>query len=166
MFLQLILSLPQVEACAVGLHEGFRLLAFVVSSSNQPVQQQPDLPGLPRPTEEKTDGTDSDLRRLILNQLSLLLPSHSVPDTLVLIPALLLTAHGEEQTLCSRGTWVLWLRPAHGWYAVTGKVDVEALMTRFQTQRKRLGSCPSPGDVSKLKQTVQFLWQVAKTNTS
>lgn len=34
-------------------------------------------------------------------------------------------------------------------------------MTRFQTQRKRLGL---PGDVSTLKQTVQLLWQVAVTN--
>lgn len=94
MFLQLILSLPQVEACAVGLHEGFRLLAFVVPSKNQPVQQQRGQPELPPATEE-ADGADGDLRRLILNQLSLLLPSHSVPDTLLLIPALLFTPHGE-----------------------------------------------------------------------
>lgn len=95
MFLQLILSLPQVEACAVGLHEGFRLLAFVVPSRNHPVHQRREHPELPPPTEEKTDGTDSDLRRLILTQLAQLLPSHSVPDTLLLIPALLLTPHGE-----------------------------------------------------------------------
>lgn len=98
MFLQLILSLPQVEACAVGLHKGFRLLAFVVPSRNQPVQQQRDHPE-EEEEEEKTDGTDSDLRRLILNQLSLLLPSHSVPDALLLIPALLLTPHGERHAL-------------------------------------------------------------------
>lgn len=98
MFLQLITSLPQVEACAVGLHKGLRLLAFVVPSRNQPVQRQRDHTELAPPPEEKadgTDGTDGDLRRLILNQLSLLLPSHSIPDTLLLIPALLLTPHGE-----------------------------------------------------------------------
>lgn len=99
MFLQLILSLPQVEACAVGLHEGFRLLAFVVPSRNQPVDGQRDPPELPPPTEEGTVGTDGDLRRLLLKQLSLLLPPHSVPDTLLLIPALLFTPHGDEHTL-------------------------------------------------------------------
>uniref|UniRef100_A0A3Q3JDU7 AMP-dependent synthetase/ligase domain-containing protein n=1 Tax=Monopterus albus TaxID=43700 RepID=A0A3Q3JDU7_MONAL len=63
--------LPQVEACAVGLCEGSRLLAFVVAS------------------------TSGDQK--ILKQLSLLLPSYSVPDTLILIPALSLTPHGERQ---------------------------------------------------------------------
>lgn len=94
MFPQLILRLPQVEACAVALQEGFRLLAFVVPSRNQPVQQQQqsNRPGLATPTEQQTD---SDLRRLILNQLSLLLPSYSVPDALLLVPALPLTPHGE-----------------------------------------------------------------------
>uniref|UniRef100_H2UT81 Aminoadipate-semialdehyde dehydrogenase n=1 Tax=Takifugu rubripes TaxID=31033 RepID=H2UT81_TAKRU len=60
---QLMLRLPQVEACAVALQEGFRLLAFVV---------------------------------LVLNQLSLLLPSYSVPDALLLVPALPLTPHGKQ----------------------------------------------------------------------
>lgn len=85
-----MLRLPQVEACAVALQEGFRLLAFVVPSRNQ--QQQSDHPGLATPTEQQTDG---DLRRLVLNQLSLLLPSYSVPDALLLVPALPLTPHGE-----------------------------------------------------------------------
>lgn len=78
----------------MALQEGLRLLAFCVPSRNQPVQQQQqsDHPGLATPTEQQTDG---DLRRLILNQLSLLLPSYSVPDTLLLVPALPLTPHGE-----------------------------------------------------------------------
>lgn len=78
----------------MALQEGFRLLAFVVPSRNQPVQQQQqsDHPELATPTEQQTD---SDLRRLILNQLSLLLPSYSVPDALLLVPALPLTPHGE-----------------------------------------------------------------------
>lgn len=92
-FPQLMLRLPQVEACAVALQEGFRLLAFVVPSRNEPVQQQQsNHPGLATPTEQQTD---SDLNRLILNQLSLLLPSYSVPDVLLLVPALPLTPHGE-----------------------------------------------------------------------
>ncbi|CAG10959.1 unnamed protein product [Tetraodon nigroviridis] len=132
---QLILGLPQVDACAVCLHEGLRLLAFVVPSRNQAVQQRRDPPEPPPPsgTEGTADGTDGRLRRLILDQLSLLLPSHSVPDTLLLIPALLLTPHG--------------------------KVDTEALVRTFQTQRKRL--CPSPGDASNLRQAVELLWQLA-----
>ncbi|TNM87520.1 hypothetical protein fugu_005741 [Takifugu bimaculatus] len=132
---QLMLRLPQVEACAVALQEGFRLLAFVVPSRNQPVQQQQqqsEHPGLATPTEQQTDG---DLRRLVLNQLSLLLPSYSVPDALLLVPALPLTPHG--------------------------KVDMGALVKRYQGQRKRLGMCPSSSDDSKLRQTVQFLWQEA-----
>lgn len=104
MFLQLILSLPQVEACAVALHQGLRLLAFVVPSRNYPVEgDHRDHPGLPPPTEEETeterDRVDGELRRLILDQLSLLLPAHSVPDTLLLIPALLFTPHGDRHTL-------------------------------------------------------------------
>lgn len=39
---------------------------------------------------------------------------------------------------------------------------MEALMTRFRAQRKRLAL---PGDDGTLKQTVQLLWQVAVTNT-
>lgn len=84
-----MLRLPQVEACAVALQEGFRLLAFAVPSRNQ---QQSNHPGLATPKEQQTD---SDLHRVILNQLSLLLPSYSVPDALLLVPALPLTPHGE-----------------------------------------------------------------------
>lgn len=102
MFLQLLLSLPQVEACAVALHRGLRLLAFVVPSRNHPAERdQRDHPDLPPPTEEEEeerDGTHGELRRLILDQLSLLLPAHSVPDTLLLIPALLFTPHGDQHT--------------------------------------------------------------------
>lgn len=100
MFLQLILSLPQVEACAVALHQGLRLLAFVVPSRNHPVERdQRDHPDLPPPlVEEERDGTHGELRKLILDQLSLLLPAYSVPDTLLLIPALLFTPHGDQHT--------------------------------------------------------------------
>ncbi|XP_039985544.1 beta-alanine-activating enzyme isoform X2 [Xiphias gladius] len=149
----LIMSLPQVEACAVGLYEGSRLLAFVVAStsgdqraasplpsvqqhvdkspSTFPRHQEEDLPSPVKLHQEETSGADGDLSRLIVNQLSLLLPSHSVPDTLVLVPALCLTPHG--------------------------KVDMEALMKIYQKQRQSLES--SQGDVGKLKQTLQSLWQ-------
>lgn len=89
LFPQLMLGLPQVEACAVALQEGSRLLAFAVPSRNQ---EQSSHPGLATPREQQTG---SDLGGLILNQLSLLLPSYSVPDALLLLPALPLTPHGE-----------------------------------------------------------------------
>ncbi|XP_018525737.1 LOW QUALITY PROTEIN: beta-alanine-activating enzyme [Lates calcarifer] len=150
---QLILSLPQVEACAVGLYEGFRLLAFVVASASGDQKAASPLPSVqervgkshspfaqhqedpPSPVkhhqEEETSGMDGGLSRLIVNQLSLLLPSYSVPDTLVLVPALCLTPHG--------------------------KVDMEALMKIYQRQRQCLES--SQGDFSKLKQTLRSFWQ-------
>lgn len=106
---QLMLSLPQVEACAVGLHEGSRLLAFVVASASdhqkaaspslsvhQRAEQTPSsLPSSVKHPPEESAGADGDLKKLVQSQLSLLLPAHSVPDTLVLVPALCLTAHGE-----------------------------------------------------------------------
>ncbi|XP_042372655.1 beta-alanine-activating enzyme-like, partial [Plectropomus leopardus] len=143
-------SLPQVQACAVGLYETSRLLAFVVvptsgdhkaasplTSAEQHVKQtasaghRENPPSAVQHRQEETGGTDGDLSRLILNQLSLLLPSYSVPDTLLLVPALCLTPHG--------------------------KVDMEALMKIYQRQRQRLES--SQGDFTKLKQTLQTMWQ-------
>lgn len=98
--LQLILSLPQVEACAVSLYEGSRLLAFVVAFT--PAEQTAEHRGDPRSAakhhQEETGGADGDLSRLILSRLSQVLPAHSVPDVLVLVPSLCLTPHGEHQT--------------------------------------------------------------------
>lgn len=106
--LQLILGLPQVEACAVALFEATRLLAFVVPSTSGDQKEASPLTSAQKHPERtpsasavshhqgETGGADGDLRRLILNQLSLLLPSHSVPDTLVQVPALCLTPHGEH----------------------------------------------------------------------
>lgn len=109
------MSLPQVEACAVSLYEGSRLLAFVVTSTSGDQKAASPLPPAQQHAEQtplasaecqedderhgvETGGADGDLSGLILNQLSLLLPSYSVPDTLVLIPALSLTPHGEHRT--------------------------------------------------------------------
>lgn len=109
--LQLILSLPQVEACAVVLHESSPLLAFVVASTSgdqrpaltsaersASAEHRGDLLSPVKQRQEEPGGADGDLSRLILNQLSLLLPSYSVPDTLLLVPALCLTPHGEHHT--------------------------------------------------------------------
>ncbi|XP_067453656.1 beta-alanine-activating enzyme isoform X1 [Thunnus thynnus] len=146
----LIMSLPQVEACAVSLYEGSRLLAFVVTSTSGDQKAASPLPPAQQHAEQtplasaecqedderhgvETGGADGDLSGLILNQLSLLLPSYSVPDTLVLVPALSLTPHG--------------------------KVDMQALMKIYQRQRECLESDSPRGDVAKLKQTLQSLWQ-------
>ncbi|XP_034387231.1 beta-alanine-activating enzyme [Cyclopterus lumpus] len=108
---QLISSLPEVEVCVVGLHGGSRLVAFVVASASG--GQRPPSPLAPEQTERGgvlPPPADGELRRLILNRLSLLLPAHSVPDTLVLVQALSLTPHG--------------------------KVDMEALMKTHQRRRR------------------------------
>lgn len=114
-----------MEACAVGLHEGSRLLAFVVTSTSgdqkadspltsvqQHAERTPaaerreDHPSSARRHQEETDGADGDLSRLVLSQLSTLLPSHSVPDALVPVPALCLTPHGEHHAQSSlRRDW-------------------------------------------------------------
>nr|XP_020499456.1 beta-alanine-activating enzyme [Labrus bergylta] len=129
---QLIQSLPQVEACAACLYEDSRLLAFIVSSTSgeQKHVEQTHGEHLLLPAAEETGGADGDLSTLILEQLSLLLPSHSVPDTLLLVPALSLTAHG--------------------------KVDMKALMKIYHRERRCSDS--ARGDSNKLKQTLQALW--------
>ncbi len=101
----------------MGLHEGSRLLAFVVASTSGDQKAAPPLTSVQKRVEQtasaehlkdlafsgnhhqgETGGADRDLSRLILSQLSLLLPSYSVPDALVQVPALYLTRHGEHQT--------------------------------------------------------------------
>ncbi|KAF3691186.1 Acyl-CoA synthetase family member 4 [Channa argus] len=150
---QVILSLPQVVACAVGLYKGSRLLAFVVASTSGDEKAASPLPSVLQcveqlPTaslehreglhscavhQEETAGADGDLKRQILNQLALLLPSYSLPDTVLPIPSLCLTPHG--------------------------KVDMEALMKIHERQRPCLDS--SCDDISKLKKTLQSVWQEA-----
>ncbi|RVE73791.1 hypothetical protein OJAV_G00034930 [Oryzias javanicus] len=100
---QLILALPQVSSSSVRQHS------------------------------EEVGGAGGDEERRILEQLSALLPSHGIPDTLELLPALPRTPHG--------------------------KVDMEALMRSYERQRKRLGF--PRGDVHKLKQRLQALWKDA-----
>ncbi|XP_068175474.1 beta-alanine-activating enzyme isoform X2 [Antennarius striatus] len=145
---QLILSLPMVEACAVGLYGGLRLLSFVVVSAcddqrpaspltstrehvEQPItgEQQEDL----SPSVNEMSGTDRDLSKLLRSQLSLRLPSYSVPDTLLVVPDLCMTPHG--------------------------KTDMEALMKIYESQRRCLLSASSPADITKLKEMLQSLWQ-------
>lgn len=108
----------------MSLYEGSRLLAFVVMSTSGHQNTASPLPSAQQYAEQtppasaehqedvehhqvETDSADGDLSRLILNHLSLLLPSYSVPDTLVLVPALSLTPHGEHQTCMRRHSSIL-----------------------------------------------------------
>lgn len=93
--LQLISGVPQVEACVVLLHQRSRLLAFVVKSLLADQGADPPLTPVQH-QEDQTGRADGDLSREVLRQLSLLLPSYSVPDTLVVVPALCQTPHGEK----------------------------------------------------------------------
>ncbi|XP_049620063.1 beta-alanine-activating enzyme isoform X1 [Syngnathus scovelli] len=113
---QLVSSLPEVESCAACLHESGRLLAFVV-----------------RPSQEHGSPSSKDLSKDLLNQLTPLLPSYAIPDTLVCVQALPLTPHG--------------------------KTDIRALMKLYE--RQRLDVSQSHKDVAELKKTLQTLWQTA-----
>ncbi|KAG7263220.1 hypothetical protein CRUP_036226 [Coryphaenoides rupestris] len=124
---QVMMSLPQVESCAVGLFQGSRLVAFVVAPpSVHQVAMTPRHEGdrgssavLP---EDQGGGQAPDrvLRRAVLQQLSLLVPSADMPDSLVQVAALPLTAHG--------------------------KVDMAALMRLYQQQKFRKDSLGLPED--------------------
>lgn len=95
--------MPQVEAGVVGLHESSRLVAFVVpkigsrtlSSENSGNQEQ----HVHNSTKDSEDSHVSSraLEMEVLQGLSQLVPNHSIPDTVLLVPALPLTNHG---TVC------------------------------------------------------------------
>ncbi|XP_011472063.1 acyl-CoA synthetase family member 4 [Oryzias latipes] len=134
---QLLLGLPEVAACALGLHSSSRLLAFVVSAGAAERRcsssAELDLLSSVRQQSEEVRGAGGDGKRRILEQLSVLLPSHGIPDTLELLPALPVTPHG--------------------------KVDMVALMTLYERQREHLGF--PRGEAHKLKQRLQALWKDA-----
>lgn len=135
---QLILTLPEVEACAVDLHDN-RLLAFIVTSSVDYKAARSIVhlvhSGKVRQQRKNEEPTELDVSGRILQQLSKALPSYSVPDTVVLISQLPLTTHG--------------------------KVDMKALMRIYQTQRTSLQCSSSQRDFTKLKQTVESLWKAS-----
>ncbi|XP_046905585.1 beta-alanine-activating enzyme isoform X3 [Hypomesus transpacificus] len=117
---QALMSVPLVEACAVGLSEDSRLVAFMVASSASGDQK-----------EELSTSTRS-LRRAIRRSLSRLLPSPSVPDKVVVVPALPLTSHG--------------------------KVDMGQLMKIYQRQ-KATPDFRTPSNVVSLRKMLQSMWQ-------
>ncbi|CDQ73962.1 unnamed protein product [Oncorhynchus mykiss] len=133
---QVVMSLPQVEACAVGLYEGSRLVAFVVACSTSGEQKTTHSSS---PVEhqvehlEETAPSTRGLQKAILHRLSQVLPSHSVPDTLVLVPALPLSSHG--------------------------KVSMGELMKIYQRQRAGSESHSALGDMETLRERLQSLWR-------
>ncbi|XP_056132799.1 beta-alanine-activating enzyme [Lampris incognitus] len=152
---QVIMSLPEVESCAVGLYEGSWLVAFVVATTSGdqkatfmfPSVHQHKNQSPPASADNQEDLTSSighheerytsnnDPQKAILHHLNLLVPGYSVPDTLVLVPALPLSSHG--------------------------KVDASALMKIYQRQRERLASDNSLRNEAELKQKLKSLWQDA-----
>lgn len=78
----------------MGLYQGSRLVAFVVASAGRDAGSPPS----PGPTTSDRRREDTGPASRIRKQLSLRLPSYSVPDAVVLVPALPLTRHGECRT--------------------------------------------------------------------
>lgn len=95
-------SLPQVEAGVVGLHKMGRLVAFVVPTLNRTMSSE-NSGNQEQHVHSSTKAHDSlpvssrVLEKKVLRGLSHLVPSHSIPDTVLLVPALPLTNHG---TVC------------------------------------------------------------------
>ncbi|XP_033821595.2 beta-alanine-activating enzyme isoform X1 [Periophthalmus magnuspinnatus] len=126
---QLILMVPLVEACAVDIYENHRLIAFIVMSKSEGSKVSP-IVVCDATVKEEQEGGAGDMGRIILEELSQSLAHFSVPDTVVIVPEIPLTAHG--------------------------KVDMKALIKTYQTHRSGLlGS--SQRDFT--KQTLESLWQ-------
>lgn len=107
--------------------------------------------------QEEAGGADGHLARLILRQLCATLPTHSVPDVLLMVPALCHTPHGQNCTQSEPRESIQLLADV---CLFAGKVDMEALVSIYQRQRRDLKEASSPADMNKLKRTLQNLWQV------
>ncbi|XP_046692617.1 beta-alanine-activating enzyme isoform X1 [Silurus meridionalis] len=133
-------SLPQVEAGVVGLHESNRLLAFVVptvgtrpTSSEHNGNQEQHVPLSSSKDSEDLCVSSRALEREVLQGLSQLVPSHSIPDTVLLIPALPLTNHG--------------------------KVAMEKLMRMYEGHKEGSGKYTILGDTDILRERLQAAWK-------
>ncbi|XP_067239904.1 beta-alanine-activating enzyme isoform X2 [Chanodichthys erythropterus] len=150
--LQLVIeNLPQVEACAVSLSEGDRLVAFIVLSSGQlgalssfsseilhekpfqhSTQSSEDLTAV----EVSRNATSLSLRVMegeIRHKLSQRLASHSIPDMILFIPALPLTSHG--------------------------KIAIDELMRMCDTQRRDVNKQTVWKDIESVRMKFQTLWK-------
>ncbi|XP_017311545.1 beta-alanine-activating enzyme isoform X3 [Ictalurus punctatus] len=123
-------SLPQVEGGVVGLHKSSRLVAFVVPKiDTRTVSSEHSS------TKDSEDSQVSSraLEMEVLQGLSQLVPSHSIPDTVLLVPALPLTNHG--------------------------KVAMEKLMRMYERQREGSGKHTRVGNMETLRERLQALWK-------
>ncbi|KAI4892535.1 hypothetical protein NFI96_024695 [Prochilodus magdalenae] len=141
-------SLPQVDTCVVGLHEDHRLVAFIVpatyskatsSSKYGHLQEQHDSSStgvsadVHKEISEDGSFTSKSLEKEVLLRLSQLLPSHSIPDTVLLVPALPVTNHG--------------------------KVAMDKLMRMYEKQREVCGNHTAWGDAETARERLQTLWK-------
>ncbi|KAK3516500.1 hypothetical protein QTP70_019881 [Hemibagrus guttatus] len=133
-------NLPQVEVGVVGLHKSSRLVAFVVPkiytrtvSSEHSSNQEQRMHTFTKGTENSSRVSSRAVEMEVLKELSQVVPSHSVPDTLLLIPALPLTNHG--------------------------KVAMEKLMRMYERQREVNGKHTRTGDVETVRERLQALWK-------
>nr|XP_055041777.1 beta-alanine-activating enzyme [Misgurnus anguillicaudatus] len=145
---QTIENLPQVEACAVSLSkEDSRLMAFIVlasghlrapSSSSSEVHSEHSKESLKdlAAGDVTRNCTDPEVRVIegeIRQRLTQLLDSHSVPDTLLFIPALPLTSHG--------------------------KVSIDELMKMCQTQGQHTNTQIEHENIEAMRLKIQTLWK-------
>ncbi|XP_036437396.1 beta-alanine-activating enzyme [Colossoma macropomum] len=137
-------SLPQVDACVMGLHEGSRLVAFIVpttyskamySSERGDLQEQHGSSSTGGPADVSKEGSFSSqtLEKEVLRGLSQLLPSHGIPDAVLLVHALPLTNHG--------------------------KVAMDKLMRMYEKQREVCGNHTTWGDTETVRKRLQALWK-------
>lgn len=94
-------SLPQVESGVVGLHKSSRLVAFVVPkietrTSEHHGNQEQHVHGFTKDSEASRVSSRA-LEMEVIRGLAQLVPKHSIPDAVLLVPVLPLTNHG---TVC------------------------------------------------------------------
>ncbi|XP_043076339.1 beta-alanine-activating enzyme isoform X2 [Puntigrus tetrazona] len=144
---QTIENLPQVEACAVTLSEGDRLLAFIVLTSGQPgtlsSSEFPDRKPFRYSTQSSEDLTNISrisaspsirvIEGEIRQRLSELLASHSIPDTIFFIPALPLTSHG--------------------------KIAIDELLRICDTQKQDINTQTVWKDIESVRLKIKTLWK-------
>ncbi|TSN30201.1 Acyl-CoA synthetase family member 4 [Bagarius yarrelli] len=132
-------SLPEVETGVVGLHNTDRLLAFVVPTLNRKTMsvensgKQDQHAHSATKTPEGLRVSSGTLEKDVLRGLSQIVPSHSVPDTVLIVPALPLTNHG--------------------------KVAMEKLMKMYEKQGEVNGKHTDTGDVEIIREKLQALWK-------
>lgn len=93
---QALECLPEVDTAVVGLHDSSRLVAFVVPTYKPRNISTEHKVYVHDNTEILEDSSSSSvsLEMTVLQRLSQLVPSYSIPDTVLLVPQLPLTNHG------------------------------------------------------------------------